>query len=268
MTDGIQCTNATYTTATASSTLARYYGTTSTTTTTANPDANANTNMVTALAVTKTPPRVPLKTFRTVLLATRACRWSLELDAEEVKVRNVRLLNKEEGLSTSGVESGAPPCSVVHSTLKLETAGGGQVEEEEGDAKMNEEKVLRQSTKMMVTTTLDLPRPSVGSRGRGRVRVEERSGDRRNSRLHLPPAAVTPSTTTALPVNAVLTRRGGHDSDHKQHRRSRPPISASIEANDGSDEEKDGDGEILANGKENKNRKRWEWDLDVRFGYW
>ena len=51
----------------------------------------------------------------------------------------MRLLDKEKGLSMRGVEFGAPPRSTVHSTLKVETAGGGQ-EEEEGDAKANEEK--------------------------------------------------------------------------------------------------------------------------------
>jgi len=39
----------------------------------------------------------------------------------------------------SGVEFGAPPRSTVHLTLKVETAGGGQ-EEEEGDVKANEER--------------------------------------------------------------------------------------------------------------------------------
>ena len=42
-----------------------------------------------------------------------------------------------------------------------------------------------------------------------------------------------------------------------------PPISASTEADDGSDEEGAGDGESLADGKE---KKRWEWDVDVPLG--
>ena len=40
---------------------------------------------MTAPAVTKTPVPVPLRTFRTVLLTTRACGRKLELDGEENK---------------------------------------------------------------------------------------------------------------------------------------------------------------------------------------
>jgi len=46
----------------------------------------------------------------------------------------------------------------------------------------------------------------------------------------------------------------------------RSPNSASAEANDGSEEEKCGNGEVAtANGKETK-KQRWEWDVDIPLG--
>jgi len=117
--------------------------------------------MVIATAVTRALVPVPSQTFRTVLLTTRACGRRLELDAKEgVKVWSVRLLDKEKGLSMGGVEFGAPP---VNPILEVETAGGGQ-RRKKGMRWMNR-RILRQSTKMMVNTRLNLPQPGVGSRG-------------------------------------------------------------------------------------------------------
>jgi len=47
-------------------------------------------------------------------------------------VRSVRLLNKEKGPSIGGVKFNVPPRSTVNSTPEVETAGGGQEEEEGG----------------------------------------------------------------------------------------------------------------------------------------
>ena len=52
----------------------------------------------------------------------------------------VRLSNKEKGSSVSGVKFDVPPRSTVNPTAKMETVGGGQEEEEEGDVKMGEER--------------------------------------------------------------------------------------------------------------------------------
>jgi len=104
--------------------------------TTANTDANARKNTVTAPAVTKIPVPVPLRRFRTVLLTTRACGRRLELDGKEgVKVRSVRLPNKEKGMSISGFD--VPPRSTVDPTAEVKTVGGGR--EEGGNVKTNEE---------------------------------------------------------------------------------------------------------------------------------
>jgi len=70
-------------------------------------------------------------------------------------------------------------------------------------------------------------------------------------------APVTPTTIMVPPVNTVL----GEDVTLKKNNAVVPlcpSISASAEADDG-------DGEILANLKEDK-KKRWEWDLDVPLG--
>jgi len=109
-------TNAKYTTTTTSSTPAPYYGTTGTTTTTANANANASKNTVTTPAVTKTP-------------ALRLCE------------RSGRCLSRREhvGGDCKWDKFNVPPHSTVNPIAKVETAGGGQ-EEEEGDVKMNEEK--------------------------------------------------------------------------------------------------------------------------------
>ena len=88
-------------------------------------------------------------------------------------------LNKEKGLSTSGVEFGAPPRSTVNPTLKVETAGGG---EEEGNAKMNEEndpEVEHEDDGDFEVGSSPAKREVKG------VRVKERAVDPRNSRLHL-----------------------------------------------------------------------------------
>jgi len=123
------------------------------------------------------------------------------------------ILNKEKGLSISRVEFGAPLRSAVHSTLKVETAGGGQ-EEEEGDAKANEEKDPE------VEHEGDGDYEAGSSPAKGGVkgkRMGERSGDRRKPRLHLH----LPPTTTVPPVNAILGEEDATVSI-KKHRRSSP----------------------------------------------
>ena len=165
-------TNTTCTTATTSSTPARYYGTSSVTTTTANPDASANANTVTVPTVTKIPVRVPLQALRTVLL----------------------LLNKEKGLDTSGVEFSAPACSTVHPNLKVETAGSSQ--EEEGDTMNGDYSAGSSPAKRGVKRK----RKGKGGGKVGRSKKVEVTPP--------PPTAVTPSTTTVPPVNTIL---GGED---------------------------------------------------------
>ena len=109
---------------------------------------------------------------------------------------SAELLNKEKGLSTSGVEFSAPPCSTVHPNLKVEMVGSSQEEEEEGDA-MNGDYNAGSSP---------------AKRGVKRKRKGKDGGNAgRPKKVKVtppPPAAVTLSTTTAPPVNAVL---GGED---------------------------------------------------------
>jgi len=229
--DRIRRTNATHTTATASSVPARYYGTTSTTTTPANPDANANANTVTASAVTKTPARVPLQTFRTVLLATRACGGRLELDTKE--------------------------------GVKAWSAGGGQGEEE-GDVKMNEEKGPEVEHEDDGDHEAESSPAKRGVKGKGGGQGQGKVGKPKKVKV-APPPPVTQSTTTVPPVNAASGEENVTVKINNTAAPLRPPISTSTEADDGSDEEEDGDGETLANGKEN-NKKGWEWDVDVPLG--
>jgi len=120
MTSGISYTNATYTTVTTSSTPAPYYGTTGTATTMANANANASKNTVTIPAVTKTP-------------ALRLCE------------RSGRCFSRREhvGGDCKWVKFNVPPRSTVNRIAKVETAGGGQ-EEEEGDVRVNEEEEVEE----------------------------------------------------------------------------------------------------------------------------
>jgi len=103
-----------------------------------------------------------------------------------------------------------------------------------------------------------------GVKGKGRGRGQGKVGKPKKAKV-APPHPITQLTTTAPPVNAVS---GEEDVMVKINNTAAPlcpPILASTEAEDGSDEEEDGDGETLANGKEN-NKKGWEWDVDVPLG--
>ena len=204
-----------------------------------------------------------------MLLTTRACERRLELDEREgVKVWSVRLLNKEKGLRISGVKFDVPPRSILNSTPKVETAGGGQEEEEEGDVKMNEDKDPEEEHEDDGDYEAESSPAKRGAKGKRKGKGKGKVGRPKKVKVAPapPPAAVTPTTTTIPPVNTVL---GEEDVTVKINNTVVPlfsPISASTEADDGSDEEDDGDGETIPNGKENKNQKRWEWDVDVPLG--
>ena len=88
----------------------------------------------------------------------------------------MRLLNKEKGSSISGFD--VPPRSAVNPTAKVETAGGGQ-EEEEGYVKTNEERDPEEEHE----DNEDYEAESSPAR-RG-VNGKESSGCRGKSRLHL-----------------------------------------------------------------------------------
>ena len=179
------------------STTAPYYETTGTTTTTTNANANASANTATAPAVTKTPVPVPLRTFRTVLLTTRACGRGLELGSgERVKMWSVRLSNKEKGSSIGGVKFDVSPRSTVNPTAKVETAGGGQEEEEGGDVKMDKESESKEEHENDGSYEAESSPAKRGVKGRGMVRV----GRPKKVRITPPPpTAVTATTATAPP---------------------------------------------------------------------
>ena len=269
--NGISYTNATYvnpTTTITPSTPVPYYATTGTTTAqNLNP---TNLNAVTAPALTKTPVPVPLRTFRTVLLTTRTCERRLELDAREgVKVWSVRLLNKEKGLRISGVKFDVPPRAAVDSTSKVETTGGGQEEEEEGDVKMNEDKDPEEEHEDDGDYEVEPSPAKRGAKGKRKGKGKGKVGRPKKVKVApAPPVVVPPTTPTTVPsMNTVLSEEDVTVKLNNTVIPLCPPISASTEVDDGSEEE-DGEGEAITNGKENKNKneKRWEWDVDVPLG--
>jgi len=165
---------------------------------------------------------------------------------------SVRLPNKEKGLRISGVKFDVPSRSAVNSTSKVETGGGGQEEEEEADVKMNEEKDPEEEHADDGDYEVE---PSPTKRGvKGKRKGKGKVGRPKKVKVApTPPVAVTPTTATVPSVNAVL---GEEDVTVKINNVIVPlcsPISTSAEADDGSEEEEGGDGEVItANGKENK----------------
>jgi len=161
-------------------------------------------------------------------------------------VWGVRLLNKKKGLSIGGVKFDVPPRYTTKAAAKVEMAGGGQ-EEEEGDVKMNKEKEAEEDHEDngdYEAESSPARRGVKGKKGKGNRKV----GRPKKVKVKPPPpATATPTTTTVPPVNAVF----GEVKINETIVPLCPPISASKEADDGSDEEEDGDGESLTDGKEN-----------------
>jgi len=146
-----------------------------------------------------------------MLLTTRACGRGLELDGKKgIKVWSVRFLNKEKGLTIGGVKFDVPPRYTVRPTVKVEMAGGGQ-EEEEGDVKMNEKRRLKNSTKTMGITRLNLPRQGVGSGRKGRGRGGGNPGRPKKVKVVPSPAAVKPMSShfSLYRGGRWVGRRGG-----------------------------------------------------------
>jgi len=104
-----------------------------------------------AVAVEPIPIQPTLSTAKTTMSTTTT-----------IVTQVARTISTTTPVQTTSQQTGTVP--------KVEIAGGGQEQEEEGDVEMNEEREVDEAHEDDEITRLNVPQPSVGPRGRGRSR--------------------------------------------------------------------------------------------------